>query len=68
MNPSIHPLHDVMTVSERALHGYNNKLLKILNVFATQANQQRGSTYPSSNPLMDPVAMMQALSAHDGGV
>lgn len=66
MTPSIHPLHDAMTVSERALHGYNNKLLKILNVFATQANQQRGSTYPSSNPLMDPVAMMQALSAHDG--
>jgi len=67
MNPSIYPLHDVMTVSERALHGYNNKLLKILNVFAAQSNQQRGSTYPSSNPLMDPVAMMQALSAHDGG-
>ena len=63
--PSILPLHDTMTVSERALHGYNNKLLKILNVFANQANQQHGSTYPSSNPLMDPVAMMQAFSGQD---
>jgi hypothetical protein len=64
--PSILPLQDVMTVSERALHGYNNKLMKILNVFATQANQQRGGAYPSlSNPLMDPVAMMQAFSGRD---
>jgi hypothetical protein len=60
--PSIHPLQGEMTVSERALHGYNNKLLKILNVFATQANQQRGGAFTSSNPLMDPVAMMQAFS------
>jgi hypothetical protein len=63
--PSILPLQDVMTVSERALHGYNNKLLKLLNVFASQASQQHGGAYPSSNPLMDPAAIMQAFSGRD---
>ena len=56
--PSILPLTDTMTVSERALHGYNEKLLNILNVLAPSL---------AGNPLMDQAALMQAFSGNPFG-
>ena len=63
--PSIHSVADTMTVSERALHGYNEKLLNILNVLAT--NTRSAGTMSAGNPLLDPAAMLQAFQTNPFG-
>ena len=63
--PSIHPLSDSVTVSERALHGYNEKLLNILNVLVS--NTRSASTMSATDPILDPATMLQAFSSHPFG-
>ena len=63
--PSIHPLSDSMTVSERALHGYNEKLLNILNVLVS--NTRSASTMSATDPILDPATILQAFSSHPFG-
>ena len=52
-----------MTVNERALHTYNEKLLNILNVLANRGN---GNDIPSSS-LMDADSVLKAFGSNPFG-
>jgi hypothetical protein len=56
--PSILPQSDTMSANERMMHGYNEKLLNILNVLAPSL---------TPNPLMDTNALIQAFTSNPFG-